>query len=189
MLVLTFDVQALDPTSVYTLAAAFISSCPATNPTLPFKPFPALSVVPKTCSAKSNGSRDLSIKVGLSGQKKNKPTKSCPPPCAGEKVQLSAAKAIPDGSYVTFVSGLSVVSVKGEIQGETHTQWTALWKIADTSIGNTTSAAIPAVVEGQSYVFVTSKDVEGTLDQSAILFGPAILEVKPQPPTYDPKQQ
>jgi hypothetical protein len=55
--------------------------------------------------------------------------------------------------------------------------------------GNTTTAAIPAAVEGQSYVFVTSKDVEGTFDQSAILFGPAILEVKPQPPTYDPKQQ
>jgi hypothetical protein len=51
-------------------------------------------------------------------------------------------------------------------------------------IGNTTSVDIPAVVEGQSYVFVTSKDVEGTFDQSAILFGPAILEVKPQPATY-----
>lgn len=55
--------------------------------------------------------------------------------------------------------------------------------------GNTTTATIPTVAEGQTYVFVTSKDVEGKLDQTAIVAGPAILEVKPQPPTYDPKQQ
>lgn len=52
-----------------------------------------------------------------------------------------------------------------------------------------TTAAIPKVAEGQTYVFVTSKDVEGKFDQSAILAGPAILEVKPQPPTYDAKEQ
>lgn len=55
--------------------------------------------------------------------------------------------------------------------------------------GKMISAAIPSVAEGQTYVFVSSKDVEGKLDQSAIVAGPAILEVKPQPPTYDSKEQ
>lgn len=59
----------------------------------------------------------------------------------------------------------------------------------DSCAGNTTSVVIPEVAEGQTYVFVSSKDVEGKLDDSAILFGPAILEVAPQPPTYNEKQQ
>jgi hypothetical protein len=113
-------VQALDPTSAYTLAAAFISSCPASNPALPFKPFPSLSVV---TSPKSNEPRDLLIKVGH-GEKKSWPAKADPAPCSGEDVELSAAAAIPAGSCVTFVSGLSVVSVKGEIQGELRTPCT-----------------------------------------------------------------
>ncbi|KAM0717849.1 hypothetical protein Q7P37_006181 [Cladosporium fusiforme] len=165
---------ALDPTSVYTLAAAFIKSCPDSNAALPFKPFPELSVVAKTCPGKGHRSRDLSLKIGLpslSRYGKQQQAKACPLPRASEKVEFSAAKAVPKGSYVTFVSGLSVVSVKAEIKG----------KIA--------TAAIPAVAEGQTYVFITSKDVEGSLDDTAILFGPAILEVAPQPPTYDQKQQ
>jgi len=185
LLILTSVAQALDPTSAYTLAAAFISSCPASNPALPFKPFPSLSVV---TSPKSNEPRDLSIKVGHA-QKKDWPAKANPAPCSGEDVELSTAAAVSAGSYVTFVSGLTVVSVKGEIQGELRTHYTTLSAKPNVRTGNTTSAAIPAAVEGQSYVFITSKDVEGTFDQSAILFGPAILEVKPQPPTYDPKQQ
>jgi hypothetical protein len=50
---------------------------------------------------------------------------------------------------------------------------------------NTITAEVPAVVEGQSYVFISSKDVEGKLDDTAVLAGPAIVEVKPQPPTID----
>lgn len=38
-----FDVP-LAPNQIFTLASAFIKSCPETNPPLPFKPFPALSV-------------------------------------------------------------------------------------------------------------------------------------------------
>lgn len=95
--------QALDPTSVYTLAAGFIKSCPSSNPALPFKPFPTLSIAMK--SSKKH-----------SGWKKH--SKSAPIPCAGDKVEFTAASAILDGSYVTFVSGLSVVSVKGESKGK-----------------------------------------------------------------------
>ena len=86
-------------------------------------------------------------------------------PCAGQTVSFTAESDIPEGSYVTFVNGLGVSSVKGEIMGKTI------------------SAEIPMTVEGQAYVFVSNKDVEKTFDDSAVLFGPAILEVKPQPPT------
>jgi hypothetical protein len=127
LLILTSVAQALDPTSVFTIAAGFITSCPASSPALPFKPFPSLSVV-----TKSNERRDLSINVG-SGHKKSWSPKAAPPPCAGEKVEFSAASAIPEGSYVTFVSGLSVVSVKGEIQGKLHSQYTVLSTIANAS--------------------------------------------------------
>jgi len=160
----------LDPTSVYTLAAAFIKSCPSTNAALPFKPFPSLSVTP----AEHKDKRGLGLSLGGHKWKPHheedgKPYLSEPAepmiPCAGSTVSFTAASHIPEGSYVTFVNGLGVSSVKGEVHD------------------NMISAEIPMTVEGQAYVFVSSKDVETTFDDSAVLFGPAILEVKPQPPT------
>ncbi|KPI39493.1 uncharacterized protein AB675_5184 [Cyphellophora attinorum] len=41
----------LNPNPVYTLAAQFIVNCPATNPPLPFKPFPLLTATSGTCVA------------------------------------------------------------------------------------------------------------------------------------------
>lgn len=38
---------------------------------------------------------------------------------------------------------------------------------------------------GQSYVFVTKSDVEGTFSDTQVLFGPAVLEVKPPAPAID----
>lgn len=74
---------------------------------------------------------------------------------------FTANATIPAGSFVTFVSGLSVTSVKGTVSGKTI------------------SAAIPSGDAGQIYVFVTSKDAEGTLADRSVLFGPAILEGRP----------
>lgn len=158
----------LDPTSVYTLAAAFIKSCPSTNAALPFKPFPSLAVTP----AESKDKRTL-LNLNLGSHEHHeedpKPYLSGPEapalPCAGSTVSFTAASHIPEGSYVTFVNGLGVVSVKGEIHD------------------NMISAEIPDTVEGQAYVFVSSKDVQTTFDDSAVVFGPAILEVAPQAPT------
>lgn len=128
----------LDPTSVFTLAASFIVSCPKTNAALPFTPFPGLTYV------------------------------STSQPCwAGSTISLKAAASIPAHSYVTFVSGLSVVSVPGTINGQTI------------------SAAVPSVAQGQTYVFVTKSDVETTFSDSAVLFGPAIVEVTPPTPTLN----
>jgi len=82
----------------------------------------------------------------------------CRPPIAGTTVMFTAAGTIPANSYVTFVNGLSITSVKGTVKG------------------SQISAKIPSVDEGQTYVFVTSSDVEGTMKDAAVLFGPAILE-------------
>lgn len=175
--------QALDPTSVYTLAASFIESCPKSNAALPFKPYPTLSVDMETQKMYSRG-----ISITLGGHKESMP-EPADLPSAGEKVKLTAEKSIPADSYVTFVSGLSVVSVKAETDGERSCFYNLESMDTDSCAGNTTSAAIPEVAEGQTYVFVTSKEVEDKLDNSAILFGPAILGVAPQPPTYNEKQQ
>lgn len=59
---------------------------------------------------------------------------------------------------MTFISGLQVVSVQGTISG--------------TSI----TATIPSGIQGQTYVLITNADIEGTLVDSAVLFGPAIVE-------------
>lgn len=80
---------------------------------------------------------------------------------------FTAASTIPAGSYVTFISGLNVVSVMGTIDGMSI------------------SAMIPSVAMGQTYVLITSSDQEGSLSDVAVLFGPAILEVYPPAPSID----
>lgn len=91
----------------------------------------------------------------------NAPVKSsCSPPTAGQSITLTAASTVKGGCYLTFVSGLSVVSVPATVSG--------------TSV----SGVIPSVVEGQSYVFVTNSDQEMSLNSTSILFGPAIVEGK-----------
>ncbi len=169
----------LDPMSVYTLAAMFIVSCPASNPPLPFTPFPSLAVDASTCTCEEpDCNPGLFEKRGWEGWSPSStesapaPTasassKTCSPPMAGASVKFTAAKDIPAGSYVTFVSGLNVVSVPGTINGADIT------------------AAIPSVAMGQTYVFVTNADIEGTFSDTAVLFGPAVLEVYPPPPTIN----
>jgi len=166
----------LDPTSVYTLAAMFIVSCPATNPKLPFTPFPSLKADGTTCTCEEP---DCSAPTDYvkrdnwpnSGWPKNgKPTDSqelCSPPTAGDSFTFTAASDIPSGSYVTFVNGLIVTSVLGTVNCDEIT------------------AIIPTVISSQTYVFVTKSNVEGTFSDSQILFGPAVLEVMPPAPTLN----
>lgn len=128
------------PNSVFTLASAFIQSCPQTNPPLPFKAFPALTAVTKGAV-----------------QKQSMFQFTAPP-----------GAQIPDPMFVTFVSGLDTVSVVGSNQN------------------GMLSAAIPAKIEGQTYVFMTNNGIpSGSLPDSQILMGPAIVEVNPDPPSLD----
>ncbi|OQO00729.1 hypothetical protein B0A48_13220 [Cryoendolithus antarcticus] len=160
----------LDPTSVYTLAASFILNCPTSNTALPFTPYPALTYTGNACTLEEPSGKISDLikrngwgKWGNGHQGQNQ----CRAISGGSTASFTAASAVPAGSYLTFVSGLSVTSVKGTING------------------NTISAPIPTVDEGQTYLFVSSKDVEGALDGTSVLFGPSIIEVAPQPPTIN----
>jgi len=139
---------ALDPTSVYTLAANFIVACPNTNPSLPFTPYPEL--------------------VHSSPLPANNATAGVKPLAAGGCVSFTTKATVPSGAFVTFVSGLSVVSTAG-----TYSQPGFL------------TADIPAEAQGQTYAFITKSNVSGSLDQSQIVAGPAIIEVTPQTPSID----
>lgn len=157
--------------SVYTLALAFIDSCPPGNPTLPFTAFPSLAYDGKTCTCEQPicGNPSAYIKRDHESYPwgNNGDGKYCKAPLSGATVSFTAMKKIPAGSYVTFVNGLVVTSVKGTVSGKTIT------------------AKIPAGLGGQTYVFATKSDVEGTFDDTQVLFGPAILEVRPAPPSID----
>ena len=83
----------------------------------------------------------------------------CPFLKEGDAATFNADAEIPQGSFVSFVSGLSVVSVQAQISSKQA------------------AAAVPAGVSGQTYVFVTNKEIsDNMLSADSILFGPAILE-------------
>ena len=85
----------------------------------------------------------------------------CPFLSQGQEAKFNAEQDIPAGSFMTFVSGLSVVSTQGQISGKSA------------------SASVPAGIMGQSYVFITNKEItDNKLPAEAIVAGPAILEGK-----------
>ena len=182
--------QALDPTSAYTIAAAFIKSCPANNPPLPFMAYPALTVETKPSETESSPEKHARRDWGHGYDwKPAEPTEVYPSPCEGEEIKVSTEKDIPAGSYITIVSGLTVVSVQGAYSGENYDSCSAIRTNINARTGNSASFKIPEGVSGQSYVFVTNKDVEGTFDSKAVVAGPAIIEVKPEAPTLDYKEE
>lgn len=181
--------QPLDPTSVFTLASAFIVSCPADNPPLPFTPLPGLTYDMSSCNAPKIRKRGLACRApkprpGQGGKGDDKPTNTSPdynngghggkpehppyptqtPVCektAGDNIVVTVAgnTTIPAGSYLTFVSGLAVSSVPANVNGQ---------KV---------NAAIPATAMGQTYVFVTNAAAANNkLDISTVIAGPAIVE-------------
>ncbi|KAF3914712.1 hypothetical protein AA313_de0207246 [Arthrobotrys entomopaga] len=131
---------ALTANPVFTLAAAFIKSCPSTNQALPFKAFPAL-----------NTAQSL-------------------PAAPGMPFQFSVTEALPSSFFVTFISGNDITSVTPTIASAYNLFATA-----------------PQNSGGQAYVLLTSTDLTGgPIDDSKILFGPAIVEFTPDAPTFDP---
>lgn len=159
----------LDPTSVYTVAAAFIKSCPSTNAKLPFTPFPALTYDGVTKSKRDTAWQPTTASAEAPASSSHAASMQAEPmaAAAGNTISFTAAKAIPADSYLTFVSGLNVTSVKGDISGS---------KIM---------AAVPTGVSGQTYVFVSKSDQEMTFNDSAVLYGPSIVEISPPAPMLD----
>lgn len=161
----------LDPMAVFTLAASFIVSCPSTNAALPFTAFPSLALdgafctceeprcVPSQITKREPGENWEATKT-YSASARSAIT-HCSPPMTGGTIMLTAAEPVPYGSYVTFVSGLVIVSVQPS-------------KIDDANVYVT----IPPAVQAQTYVFITKSDIEGTFTDSTVLYGPAIVEGK-----------
>lgn len=79
---------ALGLNEVYTLAASFITACPASNPALPVKAFPSLLATQGT------------------------------PTSQGISFTFMPASAPPATFFVTFVSGLATTSVAGTMDGD-----------------------------------------------------------------------
>lgn len=93
------------------------------------------------------------------GNGKVEAAKPCPFLAEGATVTLNADAAIAEGHFVSFVSGLAVVSVPAQIAGQQA------------------SAAVPAGVAGQVYCFITNRSIDDNkLPADAIAFGPAIVE-------------
>ena len=82
---------------------------------------------------------------------------------------FSVDGSLPSSFYVTFVSGLTTMSM------------------APTMVSGTSfTAMIPDMASGQTFAFVTSENVTMTLMDSMILYGPAIIEATPMSPIFDP---
>ena len=82
----------------------------------------------------------------------------CPAPKIGEGARFHSACEIPQGSFVTFVSGLTTVSVQATI------------------VGTVVDVAVPDSISGQSYVFITKSAITGMIMDGDVLAGPAVLE-------------
>ena len=129
---------ALGANEVYTLAAAFITSCPTTNAPLPFKAFPSLAA---------------STAAGTIYK-------------TNHEACFSTMATLPsDPIFATFVSGLDITSVPATVSG------------------SSISATIPATADGQTYVVLTNANATGSVMDSSVLAGPAIIEVGAPYPT------
>ncbi len=124
-------------TAIFTLASAFIGSCPTTNMALPFTPFPLL-MTKQTAAIAPNAT-----------------------------AMFSVGGTVAEPFFMTFVSGLDTISVPG------------------VNANGMLTAQIPAKTQGQTYAFVTKDAATGAIQDSQVLFGPAILEVTPDAPTFD----
>ncbi len=82
----------------------------------------------------------------------------CSAPKVGEGAKFHSDCEIPQGSFLTFVSGLTTISVQASISG------------------TVIEAAVPESISGQSYVFVTKTAMTGMIMDGDVISGPAVLE-------------
>ncbi|ERF68605.1 hypothetical protein EPUS_07166 [Endocarpon pusillum Z07020] len=80
---------------------------------------------------------------------------------------FSVGGAVAEPFFMTFVSGIDTISVPGKNEN------------------GLLMAQIPAKTQGQTYAFVTKEAAIGAIRDSQVLFGPAILEVTADAPTFD----
>ena len=85
----------------------------------------------------------------------------CRAPEVTESAKFRSVCGIPQGSFLTFVSGLTTTSVQATISG------------------TVIEAVVPEGVSGQSYVFVTKTAISGTFVDGDVISGLAVLEGEP----------
>ncbi|OJD14120.1 hypothetical protein AJ78_05494 [Emergomyces pasteurianus Ep9510] len=130
----------INANAIFSLAASFIVSCPKQNAPLPFRAFPTLTPT-------QPGPHAISSRAHFR---------------VGRNVNIGGG-----GLFLTFVSGLDIVSVVVE------------------RVDLAFAVAIPSVISGQSYVFLTNSDARGSIADNIIVAGPAIIEVSPNAATID----
>lgn len=128
------------PSAIFSIASAFLKSCPSSNAALPFQAFPTLTL--------------------------NIANPSSPGVVAAFTFDQSLA--LPSTLFVTFVTGLDIISVPAQVPS-----------------AGVVTAAIPQKAQGQIYAMLTNVEVSGSIADSAIVAGPAIIEVTPPLPTVD----
>ena len=177
--------------AIFTLAASFIVECPATNLALPFTAFPALKVDDSGCGDEKGGKWNKWRNYKRTDDDKQKDDEMnddnkyddydkwdqqynqwkkdliCPAPKVGEGAKFHSDCEIPQGSFLTFVSGLTTISVQASISG------------------TVAEAAVPEAVTGQSYVFITKTAMTGMIMDGDVVAGPAVLEGEMSLPEVD----
>ena len=123
---------------VYTLAAAFITGCPSTNPALPVKAFPTLSLDPTTPMPVKAGNTITLLTPGYTLQA-----------AAGEATIYAAFISVtgPTFAVATPVSGGFSVTVPAGFSGQSYAVLTS----CNETVTDDTTAAGPAIIEVRSF--------------------------------------
>jgi hypothetical protein len=152
----------LSPEAVLTIATQFIASCPSDNAQLPFTALPAMSIAGGSSNANATATPS-SVQIPAVASL----TTSV---AAGSALQLAVGSGttMPATVFLTFISGLDVVSVAAQVSGSSIV------------------AAIPTQVSGQTFVVITSAEASNNvLDETVLVTGPVIVEITPSAPQID----
>jgi hypothetical protein len=119
---------------VYTLAAAFITSCPASNPKLPIKAFPTLTLDPNTSMPVKTGSVVTLLTPGYTLK-----------PVTGTATIYAAFISVtgPTFTVATPVSGGFSVTIPAGFYGQSYAVLTS----CNETVTDDTIAAGPAIIE------------------------------------------
>lgn len=124
----------LSPNAIFTIASAFITSCPSSNAALPFTAFPSLSVNGVSNSAQSLAANTVATLSMTGGN----------------------GTAIPSSAFVTFISGIDIISVPAQVSNGAISV-TVPQQVSGQTFGLLTSAPM----NGTGAIFDDSKVIAG----------------------------
>lgn len=189
---------------MFTLASAFIVSCPAQNPALPFVPYPALAFnTTETCGKTTSyrrSKRSLACRSRIPGKDSGSEGGKVD---GGDNGYNNGGKGNGDNGYnnkpnsnngttpnpmpnpamCERVAGDNAVfTANATIPTGAYVTFVSGLDVASvqgTITGMNIAAQIPAIAAGQTYVLITSAAAtDGKVDATTVIAGPAILEGK-----------